>query len=169
LHYRSGGQTGTVTRDIPVRLGVLPHAGMTATADSAQSGNEAAKAIDDDPTTIWHSQWDPYQPLPHEITLDLGANYDVSGLLYLPRQDNNGNGNITSYTISVSPDGQNFTQVAVGDWPGNPAQKSAAFADRTARYVRLQALAGGGNFASAAEINILGTPAEGSSRSSHVP
>ncbi|HEY7048867.1 MAG TPA: discoidin domain-containing protein, partial [Jatrophihabitantaceae bacterium] len=163
LRYKSAGEQGELTRDLPVLLGIVPHQGMTATADSAQSGYEPANAIDDDPTTMWHSQWSPFQPLPHEITLDLGASYDVSGVLYQPRNDNNDHGIITSYTISVSPDGHDFTQVAAGDWPDSPAQKTATFAVHTARYVRLQALAGGAGYASAAEINILGTPAGGSS------
>jgi O-glycosyl hydrolase len=163
LRYTSAGERGELSRDLPVLLGIVPHQGMTATADSAQSGYEPANAIDDAPATMWHSQWSPDQPLPHEITLDLGANYDVSGLTYQPRNDNNDHGIITSYTISVSPDGHDFTQVAAGDWPDSPAAKTATFAVHTARYVRLQALAGGAGYASAAEIDVLGTPAGGSS------
>ena len=159
LQYASGGQAGLIAQDLPMLLGIVPHAGMTASTDSSQSADYAAsKAIDDDPTTMWHTQWSPYQPLPHEITLDLGADYDVTGLLYQPRNDNNDHGIITSYTVSVSADGTNFQPVGSGNWADDPSLKKAAFAGPAARFVRLQALAGGAGYASAAEINVLGTP-----------
>jgi lysophospholipase L1-like esterase len=159
VHYATGGQGGTATSDVPLLLGVIPHAGMSATADSSQElANDAYYAIDDGPNTIWHSQYSPYQPLPHEITLGLGAGYTVSGLRYLPRQDGNHNGVITSYTVSVSADGVNFTQVADGSWADDLTVKSAQFPAQPARYVRLTALAGHNNFASAAEVDVLGTP-----------
>ena len=159
LHYASRGQAGTANRSLPLLLGVIPHDGMSATADSSQElGNDAYYAIDNGTNTIWHSQYSPYQPLPHQITLGLGAGYTVSGLQYLPRQDGNHNGVITSYEVSVSTDGVNFTQVASGSWADDLTLKSAQFPAQAARYVRLTALAGHGNFASAAEIDVPGTP-----------
>jgi O-glycosyl hydrolase len=159
LHYTSGGQNGELTQDLPILLGVISHAGMTASADSSQEPNyDARYAIDDDPTTMWHTQWDPYQPLPHEITLNLGADYDVSGLIYLPRQDNNHNGVITSYTVSLSLDGTHFTPAGNGSWADDFTTKSAQFPVQRAHYIRLTALAGHNGFASAAEINVLATP-----------
>ena len=160
MRYSSVGQAGTATRDLPLLLGVIPHDGMSATADSSQEpANDPYYAIDDGPSTIWHSQYSPYQPLPHEITLDLGAGYSVSGLQYLPRQDGNHNGVITSCTVSVSTDGVNFTQVASGSWADDLTLKSAQFPAQPARYVRLTALAGHNNLASAAEVDVHGTPA----------
>jgi uncharacterized repeat protein (TIGR01451 family) len=163
LRYASGGQNGEVTKDLPLLLGVIPHTGMTVTADSYQASYssgccEPKFAIDDDPATLWHSQFTPYQPLPHSITLNLGGSYNVTGLLYLARQDGNRNGDITSYTISVSTDGTDFTQVAAGSWADDVTGKTVRFPAQTARYIRLTALAGHGGFASAAEINVLGTP-----------
>jgi hypothetical protein len=160
LRYASGGHAGTLAQRLPIQLAIIPHAGMAATADSAQEPTyDARYAIDDNPTTLWHSQYSPYQPLPHAITVDVGDQYRVSGLIYEPRQDNNANGNITSYTISLSSDGMNFSDVAGGDWADDAASKTARFPDHTARYIRLTALAGHGGLASAAEINVLGTPA----------
>jgi hypothetical protein len=163
VSYTAKGQRVTFSRDLPVRLGVVAHSGMTATTDSTQGDYQGwccfpSMAIDDDPGTVWHTSWSPITPLPHQITLDLGSSYEVSGLRYLPRQDNNHNGVITSYTVSVSEDGTNFTQVVAGNWADNFTTKSADFDVHTARYVRLTALAAGGGYASAAEINILGTP-----------
>jgi hypothetical protein len=156
VRYQSGGQTGTLTRDVRLLLGVIPHPGMTASADSYQGGYEPAKAIDDDPVTMWHSAWSPYQPLPHALTLDLGRSGTVDGLLYQPRNDGNHNGIITSYTVAVSADGTSWQQVAAGQWAEDATLKTLRFAPVAARYVRLTALAAGGGYASAAEVNILG-------------
>jgi hypothetical protein len=164
LRYSSGGEQADDTRTLPFLLGVIPHNGMTATADSFQAHYadwccEPKFAIDDNPTTVWHTQFSPYDPLPRSLTLDLGGSYDVNGLRYLPRQDNNHNGVITSYAVSVSNDGTNFTQVAGGNWADDFAMKDADFAAQPARYVRLTALVGHAGLASAAEVDVLGTPA----------
>jgi lysophospholipase L1-like esterase len=160
VHYSSAGQPGVVTQQLPLLLGVISHLGMSATGDSAQEPTyDEYYAIDDGPSTLWHSQYSPYQPLPHEITLDLGGSYDLTGLRYLPRQDGNHNGIITAYGVSVSSDGSTFTQVTSGSWADNSSSKSADFPAQHAHYVRLTALGGGNGFATAAEINVLGTPA----------
>ena len=41
-------------------------------------------AIDGDPTSIWHTA--SGIPYPHEIQVDLGAEYPISGIGILPRQ-----------------------------------------------------------------------------------
>ncbi|HZC72689.1 MAG TPA: discoidin domain-containing protein [Jatrophihabitans sp.] len=166
LHYSSGGEHADDTRSLPFLLGVIPHDGMTATSDSFQAHYadwccEPHFAIDDNPNTLWHTQFSPYDPLPRQITLDLGKSYDVRGLRYVPRQDNNHNGVITSYAVLVSEDGTNFTQVTSGDWADDFATKVADFDVHTARYVRLTAVAGHAGLASAAEIDVLGTPGGG--------
>jgi hypothetical protein len=163
LHYRSGGETGSASDSLPILLGVIPHNRMTATTDSTQGDYQGwccypSMAIDDNPNTVWHTQWSPYQALPHEITLDLGGSYDVTGLRYLPRQDNNLNGVITSYQVSISADGTNFTDVSSGNWADDFTTKAADFPSASARYVRLTALTGHNGYASAAEVNVLGTP-----------
>jgi hypothetical protein len=163
VHYSSGGQQADDERAVPFLLGVVPHDGMTATADSYQAHYadwccEPKFAIDDNSATVWHTQFSPYDALPRSLTLDLGKSYAVSGLRYVTRQDNNHNGVITSYTVSVSNDGTNFTQVASGNWADDFTTKSADFAAQPARYVRLTALAGHAGLASAAEVDVVGTP-----------
>ncbi|MBO0808092.1 MAG: discoidin domain-containing protein [Actinobacteria bacterium] len=120
---------------------VVPHENMTATASSQQAGYPASNAIDASLCTIWHTQYSPYQPLPQSITLHLGTSYQTNGLAYLPRQDFD-NGQITQYVISVSSDGQNFTDVAQGNWAQDATQKVATWPAVGARYVRLTAVAG---------------------------
>ena len=134
-----------------------------ASVDSEQNAKyRGANSIDGNTKTMWHTTWKPIAaPFPHQITLQLSSSYTVTGLRYLPRQDGNLNGTITSYAVYVSSDGTTWgTPVARGTWPGNSAQKEVRFAGKQGRYVRLVATAAANRFAytSAAEINLLGTP-----------
>jgi beta-galactosidase len=58
-------------------------------ADSEEVDAEDGRAenlIDDDPGTIWHTEWSKNQPRhPHMVVLDLGASQLVTGARYLPR------------------------------------------------------------------------------------
>ncbi len=121
----------------------------------------AVNAFDNNPSTIWHSEWRDNQPKPpHEIQIDLGASYEVGGFLYLPRQDGNLNGTITEYEFYVSDDAENWgTPVSTGTWANNAEEKEANFPIITGRYIRLIGLAeqasGSKSFSSAAEISVL--------------
>lgn len=132
----------------------VPHSGMTATATSQHTDNEASKAIDDNPSTLWHSEWIPMANLPQSVTLNLGGTFNVGKVRYLPRQDSERNGDITGYKIYVSTNGVQFTQVASGTWADDKTEKSAVFTATNASYIRLEATSGYGGFASAAEINV---------------
>ncbi|MZQ83198.1 DUF5110 domain-containing protein [Paenibacillus sp. 5J-6] len=138
------GQTGLV---------IIPQTQMTATAASTQSGNEPGMAIDGDPSTWWHIKWFNVDPLPQSIVLNLGGTYKISKLAYTPRQDA-GNGTITAYNVYVSEDGNAYTKVASGAWLQNNSVKDVNFAAVSAAFIKLEATAGAGNFASAAELNV---------------
>ena len=80
----------------------------TVTADSFQTGtgNEPIKAIDADRASIFHTQWMPVNvPLPHNLTIDMKASYNINAVSYLPRQDGTLNGNIGQHEIRLSADG----------------------------------------------------------------
>ncbi|HZC72693.1 MAG TPA: discoidin domain-containing protein [Jatrophihabitans sp.] len=157
ITYREAGLGWIATASVPIYLEVVPQSQMTATATSAQGGYPASNAIDGNESTLWHTSWSPRVYPPQSITLTLGGDYSVRGLLYLPRQDGNPNGVITHYRVFVSPDGSTFTQVGDGTWPLDKALKRVDFPATDARYVRLEAEAGGGDYVSAAEINIIGS------------
>jgi len=74
-------------------------------ADSEEVLAEDASAdriLDGRPETFWHTRWDgAKEPLPHHIVIDLGKDYEVAGLRYLPRQDQI-NGRIGDYRIYTS-------------------------------------------------------------------
>lgn len=141
---------------------LIPQDQMSATATSSQAGYPPDNAIDGNSSTIWHTEYSPQSaPPPQSITVDLGGSYNLQGLLYLPRQDGNPNGTITSYRIYTSPDDVTWTQVGSGTWAANSSQKSASFSASAVRYLRLEGDQGVNGFISAAEINVLGTPVSG--------
>ncbi len=152
---------------LPGQGQIVPQSQMTATATSAASGYDPSKAVDGSPSTFWHTAYtcvggcQPSLPLPQSITLALGANYTINELRYLPRQDGNSNGTITSYNVYLSSDGNNFAKVAAGSWPNTPQEKIATFAAATAAWIRLEATGAVNGYASAAEINIEYTSAAG--------
>ncbi|MFG2981874.1 endo-alpha-N-acetylgalactosaminidase family protein [Streptomyces sp. NPDC048258] len=125
--------------------------------ETAGENGSAANVLDGDGSTIWHTQWyAATAPMPHEITLDLGASYDVTALHYLPRQTQP-NGRIADYQVFTSTDGVNWgTAAASGTFPNTAAQQDVTFPARTARYVRLKATreVDGNSWTAIAELNI---------------
>jgi hypothetical protein len=134
-------------------LAAIPIASMTAQATSQNSGNEAAKGIDGNQATLWHTEYQTPSALPQEFTLTFDKTYNLGRFTYTPRQDGNSNGNITQYEIWASQDGVNFTKVTEGNWTSDPSSKEVTLST-TAKAVRLRALAGTGGFAAAAEIKV---------------
>jgi len=58
--------------------------------------------LDSRPDTFWHTQWGAAKPKhPHWLVIDLGREETISGLRYLPRQDNP-NGQIRDFRVFVS-------------------------------------------------------------------
>jgi galactose oxidase len=142
----------------PIAASPLDRTGWGVTTDSAQGSLVGANALDGDPTTMWHTEWDPVNvALPHTITLDMGSIQYVDGVTYLPRQDGNSNGNIGEHQLFISTDGSQYTLVAFGTWLDDASEKSADFETIPARFIKLVALTEAGNrgpWTSAAEINV---------------
>ncbi len=145
------------SRDIPLPV-------LTATAgdyepDGGSSEGPAELAIDEDLTTLWHTDWQGTSRENHWIQLELSEDYIVDGLRYKPRSSGS-NGNILEYEIQISNDGVNFETVTTGDWGNNSNWKIATFDGVQAKYVRLVAHDAVSDnsyvFASAAEIRLTG-------------
>ncbi|MGY0234674.1 endo-alpha-N-acetylgalactosaminidase family protein [Longispora urticae] len=133
--------------------------------DSQETSGEngaATNVLDGNSATIWHTQWSGGAPTPpHEIVLNLGANYAVTCLHQLPRQTNV-NGRIAGYEVYVSTDGVTWgSAVATGTWTNVATEQSACFTAKTGRYVRLRATSevNGAAWTSVAELNVTGVPA----------
>ncbi|MCE7981119.1 MAG: hypothetical protein DYG89_08005 [Caldilinea sp. CFX5] len=88
-------------------------------ADSENPDSPATNAFDGNPATLWHTMWWSTPPAhPHEIQIDLGGRYTLSGFTYLPRQSGY-NGRIGNYRFYVSSDGVDWVQVVSGTFPDN--------------------------------------------------
>jgi hypothetical protein len=114
----------------------LAKTAWTVTADSEEPGNAAASAIDENVGTYWHSAFSSgAPPLPHTLTINLGASVDISALRYLPRQDTGTNGTIGSYEVHVSPScaSPTWTRVAQGTWLETPTANKGR---KIARFTR---------------------------------
>ena len=122
-------------------------------ADSEAPGHEAAMAIDDDPDTCWHTQWEPAPtPMPHELVVEFDHEVTLTGLSYLPRQDMT-NGRIADADIFAG--GQRIASVK---WPDSGELQTVRFSQPvTTRSLRLviRSEINGHAFASIAELDVL--------------
>src|SRR5215831_348097 len=182
--YDSTGIASAFSNEISVTLptntpgeSIIPQRQMRVVfVDSQESVGEngaATNAIDGDATTIWHTKWfRRTAPLPHTLVLDLGGQYQVDGLRYLPRQDGNPNGTIAGYQFYVSSDGTTWgSAVAAGTFAADTTEKTVRFPATPGRYVRLVALSeiNGQPWTSAAELNVFGIAVVSPPTSSLIP
>ena len=142
---------------------------LTAYADSYQTGNEPDQVTDGSTSTIWHTSWSNREELPQSITLERKDGLAMEGvyqLRYTPRTDKDWNGTILQYRISISEDGETFTDVAAGIWEATRDEKTATFDARDGiKAIRLTGITTKGNtesddskYVSAAEINLVCNP-----------
>ncbi len=134
-------------------------------ADSEAAPTYAAtNAFDGNSNTMWHNEWSPLDPLPHELHINLGASYDIDGIRYLPRQDGGVNGRIGQYEIYVSTDGNTWgAAVHTGTFPNDATEQEVTFTPTPGQYIRLRAISelNGNQFTSVAEINVLASTTAG--------
>ena len=113
--------------------------------DSEETEGEdgkGANAVDGNPETKWHTQWQKANPAPpHEIVIELSPPCKIEGFTYLPRQDALENGAIKDYEFFVSNDGKDFGQpVKKGTFERGKDKKTVTFGARTCRFIKLKAL-----------------------------
>ena len=89
-----------------------------AAASTTDRTARLAWAIDDNPGTWWHTQFEGDSPVPpHSLIVDMGKPAQISGFRMLPRQDKLPNGNIAKFRFFVSTNGVDWGQpVAEGDF-----------------------------------------------------
>ncbi|MCP5538293.1 MAG: alpha-L-fucosidase [Akkermansiaceae bacterium] len=134
---------------------------ISVSSEEIAEGERASNAIDDDPDTLWHTQWGGGGGShPHQVTIDMQTSRLIGGFSYLPRVSGE-NGIVKNYRFEVSVDNVNWTNVAeaeFGNIKNSPVLQKVFFADDVkARYFRFTAIdeINGTNYASAAEINVL--------------
>ncbi|MFH1732076.1 MAG: discoidin domain-containing protein, partial [Planctomycetota bacterium] len=127
-------------------------------ADSEHPGNEAFRAMDGNPGSIWHSLWKPpaaVTDLPHEIVVDLGGVYEISGFTYAPRADSR-NGRIKDYEAYLS--GAQTTSFPLARNIGKPVAKGAFAKPDGENVVKFPAPVKGRYFRLRALSEVSGSP-----------
>ena len=127
--------------------------------ETAGEDGKAANAVDGDPNTFWHTQWQDANPeCPHEIIIKLTPPALIKGFTCLPRQDDSEHGTIRDYEFYVSNDGVNFSQpVQKGSFENSKDKKTVTFEPRECQFIKLKALSevNGEAWTSAAEIGVV--------------
>ncbi|MCX6897117.1 MAG: discoidin domain-containing protein [Verrucomicrobia bacterium] len=121
--------------------------------------NVKANALDGDPQTFWHTQWQPTaKPMPHWLVVDLGGEMALAGITYLPRQDM-ANGRIAEAEVYCSNEPKKWSSpVAIAKWGDTSDRQTIRFAKPvTARYLKLvpKSEVRGQPFAAVAELDII--------------
>lgn len=147
---------------VRVFSGYSPAGWQVIDVDSQEiaNGDPAINAIDDDPDTIWHTQWTGSGPNPHHITIDMQTSRWIAGFSYLPRASGE-NGIVKNYRFETSEDNAIWTTAAeseFGNIKNSPVLQQVFFTSPVkARYFRFTSLIeiNGADHASAAGINVL--------------
>ncbi len=127
-----------------------------------QSNNrQAIFAIDGRPDSLWHSSWsDGLSNHPHELVIDLGKRYHVSGFHYLARQDGSWNGAFAETEFYVSDSPTEFATLAtkISFAKSRSPQPAKLDTPLTGRYVKVRVIneVNGKAWASAADIGVTG-------------
>jgi arylsulfatase A-like enzyme len=133
---------------------------LRASSESAVNNHLAKHAIDGDPGTWWHSNFQGTAAThPHELVLDLGDEYTVHGIRYLARPDGGWNGAVADCDVGVA----NTADFADAKAEKHRFKKQKAAQDfrfqhpQKGRFLRLRVLSevNGGPWASIAELGIL--------------
>lgn len=125
------------------------------TSDSTKTAlYKKEHAIDDDPTTIWHTRWvDPATPMPHWAKIDLGREAWVDSMIITPRPWTGPDcvhcvgSNVKGYEVWVSKDDNIWARVAAGELAFvEGAPQTIEFSiPNLVRYVRLDVLSASGD------------------------
>ena len=127
--------------------------------DSQQGGREiATNAIDDDESTIWHTQYNPSTPdCPHELVIDMGHTYRINTFSYKGRTDGS-NGRVINYEVYFSNNPKIWGEPAAsGSFRDvSDVQTVAITGTVEARFLRFVAksVVNNNKYASAAELYI---------------
>lgn len=129
------------------------------TTDSYHPGNEPEYAIDGNPETIWHTNWNGNNnQMPHYIEVEMDSSRLIKGLDYIPRQDHS-NGRIATYKLEVSSDGVNYITIVENGNFKNTATRQQKIFDQPvkAKYFRINILkeVNGKTYSSIGEIGVL--------------
>ena len=140
-----GTETQEYTVEVAKNYVEYETSGMTATVGSFEASSETegngSLALDNDLSTMWHTDWNGCSQDDVWITLDLGESKPVAMVKYVPRQSGGENGIFTEYKVEVrNSESEEWTQVDTGTWEGDMETKYSTFTQVNARYVKLSGL-----------------------------
>ncbi|MFA9370866.1 MAG: glycoside hydrolase family 2 TIM barrel-domain containing protein [Labilibaculum antarcticum] len=118
-----------------------------------------SNAIDNNPNTIWHTNWDDFKPkLPHFIAIDMGGVRAYRGMIYTPRQ-NDSKLRIVKCDLELSLDGKSWKKILSNEcFDGSGKVRRIIFAEEVnARYIKLivREVVDNSNMASLGEISMI--------------
>lgn len=115
----------------------------------------SSNVFDNNVNTIWNTNYtNGIDSYPHEMIIDLGNNYDISGFMCVPRQDRSPNV-ISDFQLYLSTDGENWGKPVAS---GRMSYWSELyFPVKNAKYMKLVGRSDifGTRFASAAELRLM--------------
>lgn len=130
-------------------------------ADGAATDRTTAKAIDDQPETVYITSTEGTK-YPHELQIDLGESLSLKGFTYMPPTGEGTKGVVYGYEFYTSTDGKNWgSPVAKGQFANiknNPVLQSIPFGAVNARYIRFVAVSPASesdNQAAVAELGVI--------------
>ncbi|WP_162633337.1 discoidin domain-containing protein [Echinicola strongylocentroti] len=127
--------------------------------DSEAADYSAKNAIDGDPQTFWHTQFEPTEPaFPHEIVVDMGEAHVLHSFEYVPRQGSS-HPRIKDFRLYVSEDGKSWGKPLVEGTFEDSEEIQAFSIDKVkGRYFKLEGRSGyTRNAAAVGEISLYGT------------
>lgn len=147
-----------VTIEMPPNMDLaIPSADLSVKASSEHgvgADGDISKALDRNPSTYWHSKYNPKDELPFEIELQLKKPQTVNMLSFLPRQDMS-NGAVRKADL--------FAKSAAGEWEkvasysgtgSNRKRQSISFPARKTSALKLVITDSVQGFGTMAEINL---------------
>ncbi|MDB4678840.1 sulfatase-like hydrolase/transferase [Rhodopirellula sp.] len=146
----------------------MPKSGLIPTAnwkiiefssENSSNGKFAKNAIDADPKTWWHSHFtNAVAEPPHEMVIDLAEARNVSGLVFLGRQDGSANGCVKDFSFALSLDGNRYGEEIKIQLDRTSKPQTIKCSETSARFLRIRCLSdySGSNFAAISEIGVLG-------------
>ena len=132
----------------------------SASTENTTNGEVIANTLDNNPNTIWHSDWhDSSITLPIEVVFTFDTPTEVARLDYLPRQ-NGINGNITKFDLYITDENNIESKIFENyTWNGDSSLKTVKFDSKTVKSVRMVITGSHGDkvnkFASAAEFSFF--------------
>ncbi len=105
-----------------------------AEASSVMGKMDGSWVLDGKRETYWHTYYEAIDgkaenktPPPYDLTIDLGAEYVISGFVYTPREGNSTTGRVTKYEFYGSDGSDDFKLIASGSFVSDMEIKNVKF------------------------------------------